>query len=50
MKRTGIEAIYRQPNTSKPAQEHKLYPYFLRNLPITRAHQVWAMDRRPERA
>jgi putative transposase len=44
MKRMGIEALYRKPNTSKPAPGHKIYPYLLRNLPVTRANQVWAMD------
>ena len=44
MKRLGIEAIYRRPNTSKPAPGHKIYPYLLRNLPIIRPNQVWAMD------
>ena len=44
MKRMGIEAIYRRPDTSKPAPGHKIYPYLLRNLPITRPDQVWAMD------
>ena len=44
MKRMGIEAIYRRPNTSKPAPGHKIYPYLLRKLPIMRPNQVWAMD------
>jgi putative transposase len=44
MKKMGIEALYRRPNTSKPARGHKIYPYLLRNLPITRPNQVWAMD------
>jgi putative transposase len=44
MRRMGIEAIYRRPNTSKPAPGHKIYPYLLRNLTIDRANQVWAMD------
>jgi putative transposase len=44
MKRMGIEAIYRRPNTSKPAPGHKIYPYLLRRLPVTRPNQVWAMD------
>jgi putative transposase len=44
MKRMGIEAIYRKPNTSKPAPGHKVYPYLLRKLAVTRANQVWAMD------
>ncbi|MEC5414504.1 IS3 family transposase [Aurantimonas sp. C2-4-R8] len=44
MKRMAIEAIYRRPNTSKPAPGHKIYPYLLRKLPVTRPNQVWAMD------
>jgi putative transposase len=44
MKRMAIEAIYRKPSTSKPAPGHKIYPYLLRKLPITRPNQVWAMD------
>ena len=44
MKRMGIEALYRRPNTSKPQPGHKIYPYLLRKLPITRPNQVWAMD------
>lgn len=44
MKRMGIEAIYRKPNTSKPAPGHKVYPYLLRKLAVTRPNQVWAMD------
>jgi len=44
MKRMDITAIYRRPNTSKPAPGHKIYPYLLRNLAVTRPDQVWAMD------
>jgi putative transposase len=44
MKRMGISAIYRRPNTSKPAPGHKVYPYLLRGLTIARPNQVWAMD------
>ena len=44
MRRMGIEAIYRRPNTSKPALGHKIYPYLLRKVPVTRPDQVWAMD------
>ncbi len=44
MRRMGIEAIYRRPNTSKPEPGHKIYPYLLRNLAIERPSQVWAMD------
>ncbi len=44
MKRMDITALYRRPNTSKPAPGHKIYPYLLRNLAVTRPNQVWAMD------
>ena len=44
MKRMGIEALDRRPNTSKPAPGHKIYPYLLRGLVIDRPNQVWAMD------
>ena len=40
MKRMGIEALYRRPNTSKPAPGHKIHPYLLRKLPVTRPNQV----------
>jgi putative transposase len=44
MQRMGIEAIYRKPNTSRPAPGHRIYPYLLRNLTIDRPNQVWATD------
>ena len=44
MKRMGIEALYRKPNTSKPAPGHKIYPYLLRGMTVDRPNQVWAMD------
>jgi putative transposase len=44
MKRMGIEAIYRRPNTSKPEPGHKIHPYLLRGLTVDRPDQVWAMD------
>lgn len=44
MKRMAIKALYRRPNTSKPAPGHKIYPYLLRKLPIVRPNQVWATD------
>ncbi len=36
MTRMGIEAIYRRPNTSKPAPGHKIYPYLLRGVTVVR--------------
>ncbi len=44
MKRMGIEAIYRKPNTSKRAPGHKIYPYLLRKTKVARSDHVWAMD------
>jgi putative transposase len=44
MKRMGMEAISRKPNTSKPAPGHKLSPYLLRGVSVDRPNQVWAMD------
>jgi putative transposase len=44
MKRMGIEALYRRPRTTKPEPGHKIYPYLLRGIEITRPNQVWAMD------
>jgi putative transposase len=44
MQRMGIEALYRRPRTTKSAPGHKIYPYLLRGIEITRPNQVWAMD------
>ena len=44
MKRMGIKALYRRPNTSKPTPGHKIYPYLLRCVAVDRPNQVWAMD------
>ena len=44
MKRMGIEALYRRPNTSKPAPGHKIYPYLLRGVKVEKPNQVWATD------
>jgi putative transposase len=44
MRRMGIEASYRKPNTSRRHPQHAVYPYLLRGLTIERANQVWAMD------
>jgi putative transposase len=40
----GLKAIYRHPRTSKPAVDHKVYPYLLSGLAIKRPNQVWAVD------
>jgi putative transposase len=44
MRKMGIEAAYRRPNTSKPAPGHKIFPYLLRGLTIDRPNQVWSTD------
>jgi hypothetical protein len=44
MTRMGIEALYRRPRTTTPEPGHKIYPYLLRGIEITRPNQVWAMD------
>jgi len=44
MRRMAIEAVYRRPHTSKPAEGHKVFPYLLRGKAIERPNQAWVMD------
>ncbi len=44
MSEMGIYAVYPKPNLSKRNLKHKVYPYLLRNLAITRPNRVWAVD------
>jgi putative transposase len=44
MRCMGLQAITPGPHTSKPAPEHKVYPYLLRNVEIERVNQVWSTD------
>jgi putative transposase len=44
MRKMGIEALYKKPRLSKPHPEHKIYPYLLRGLDITKANSVWCSD------
>ena len=44
MRLMGLRSVAPTPNTSKPAKEHKVYPYLLRNTEVTRPNQVWATD------
>ncbi len=44
MRTMGLQAIYRRPRTSQPASGHKVYPYLLGGMEITRPNQVWAAD------
>ena len=41
MKKMGIEAICRRPNTSRPAPGDRIYPYLLRDMVVTRPDQVY---------
>ncbi len=44
MRVMGIEPIYRKPNLSRRHPQHQIYPYLLRNIVISRVHQVWSCD------
>jgi len=44
VRKMGIEALYRRPNTSRRHPNHLVYPYLLRGLTMDRPNQVWAMD------
>src|SRR2546429_717744 len=40
----GIEAIYPKPHLSQAHPAHRVYPYVLRGVAITRVNQVWSTD------
>ena len=40
----GIEAIYPKPHLRQTQPAHRVYPYLLRGVPITRVNQVWSTD------
>ncbi len=40
----AIEAVYPKMNLSKRNQAHKIYPYLLRGIEITKVNQVWSTD------
>ena len=44
MQLMNLEAIYNKHNTYQPNQVHKIYPYLLKGLDITKVNQVWATD------
>jgi len=44
MRRMGIEAIYRKPNTSRRDGKASVFPYLLRSMKFPRPNQVWAAD------
>lgn len=44
MRSMGLAGMAPGPNTSKPHPEHKVYPYLLRGVAVTRPNQVWSTD------
>jgi putative transposase len=44
MRLMGLQGLVPRPSTSRPHPEHKVYPYLLREVEVTRANQVWATD------
>ena len=44
MQLMGLRAVAPRPRTSRPHPEHKIYPYLLRGVDITRSNQVWSAD------
>ena len=44
MRLLGLQAVFQRPRTSQPHPEHRIYPYLLRDLEITRPNHVWCAD------
>jgi putative transposase len=44
MRLMGLDALGPKPKTSRPAAQHRIYPYLLREMTIDRPNQVWAAD------
>jgi len=44
MRLLGLQAVFQRPRTSQPHPEHRIYPYLLRGLEITRPNHVWCAD------
>jgi putative transposase len=44
LRQMGLEAIYPKPRTSVPHPEHRIYPYLLRGVWVTKVNQVWSTD------
>jgi putative transposase len=44
MRLMRLVPIYQEPNTSRKHPEHRIHPYLLRDLTITRPNQVWCTD------
>ncbi len=44
MREMGIQAIYPKKQLSVANKQHKIYPYLLRNVPVTHVNHVWSTD------
>jgi putative transposase len=44
MEAMGIEAVYPKPKLSQSGKGHKIYPYLLKGVEVTRINQVWSTD------
>jgi len=44
MRVMGLQAICPKRGLSQPAPGHRIYPYLLRDVRVTRANQVWSTD------
>ena len=44
MELLGIEAVYPKPKLSQPGEDHRIYPYLLREATVERVNQVWSTD------
>jgi len=44
MREMGIFALVPSPHTSKPAPEHQVYPYLLRNVTAAHPNHIWGID------
>jgi putative transposase len=44
MRLLGVQDIYQRPRTSQPHPEHRICPYRLRGLGITRPNHVWCAE------
>lgn len=44
MRKMGLEALYPKPHLSQRNEQHRIYPYLLRDLEIQKINQVWSTD------
>lgn len=44
MRTMGLETIYPKPRTTQSHPGHRIYPYLLRDVPLTGVNQVWSTD------